>query len=777
MRHLAALVVLLPAVAVAQPPQPGGFGGFDLPGAKPANKFADVADLSVSVVPPSALPGQVVTVKLTITPKPGCTTYPFHAPPEQVSRNNFNPSPDNPLVFVGPIVDPTGQHTKQKDGKPEQVYTDATTWEFKAVVSPKAVKSADPTITLRGFGLLACNATNCFPAGKITTPFEVLSGEAKAVPAELQPWVDAHLKGDPKPLDWTPGAASAAGGAPPTSAVQATGTEDQGFGWFLLAAAGWGLITLITPCVFPMIPITVSLFLKQSHGSTAGAVKQAAIYCLTIIIVLGVPTAFLLDRFQKLSIDPYMNVFLGGLFVFFALSLFGAYEATIRLTCWFVAVFGGALALTSAVVTHLGLSGGELTWAKEGEGVVWRWVTCAGCGAVVGTLLATRRPGSQDGLVKYADARRKAGGVLGTVFGAVLFSVISFTCVAPFLGALAGLMSGGKYEPWQLVLAGLSFSTAFASPFFVLALFPSLIKKMPKSGGWLDVVKAVMGFVELAAAFKFARTAELRWLDPPEYFTYSLCLSAFAVISAVCGLYLLGVFRLPHDDEERSKVSVPRLLFALAFVGLGVYLVPGLFQGADGQPQRPKGVVFAWVDSFLLPDAPAATPVAAGGGGEVKGERPARTLEEAKAGVAVRLAKWEEEKKANPSAPPPDKRLIFVDFTGVTCSNCRLNERNVFPRPEVAALLHKYAELQLYTDTVPVNLYAGPAPSLAQRTAEAEKNKEYQMAEYKTEQLPLYVILEVKADGTTKPLGVYPEGKINDVPAFVEFLRKPLEGK
>lgn len=749
MRQFAvALALLLPAVAVAQLPKlpvPGG-------GPKP-KKFTDVAEVLVTVDPPTALPGEVVTVKLTITPKPGCTTYPFNAA-EQVDRNRFNPSPENSLVFIGPLVDPDGQKTKLKDGKPEQVYTAATTWHFKAVVSPKAERMKGE-LPLTGFSLQVCIETNCFTSSTVAPQFEILSGEAKPVPADLQPWVDAHLSGKPLPLNETP--------QNPTDKPKAVGTERVDLIWFLLLAAGWGLISLVTPCVFPMIPITVSLFLKQSQNSTAGAVKQAGIYCLTIIVMLGVPTAFLLDRFQTLSVDPYMNVFLGGLFVFFALSLFGAYEATIRLTFGFVSVLGGALALTSAIVTHLSVSKGELIWADELEGVIWKWATVGVCAAIAGVLAFTARPGSQDGLVKYADARRKAGGMLGTVFGAVLFSIISFTCVAPFLGAFAGLTAGGQYETWELVLAGLSFSTAFASPFFVLAMFPSLIKKMPKSGGWLDVVKAVMGFVELAAAFKFARTAEVRWLDPAEYFTYTVCLTAFAVISAVCGLYLLGVFRLPHDDEEKTKLSVPRLLFAIAFFGLGVYLVPGLFEGRDGESQRPKGVVFAWVDSFLLPDVPKQ-----GWSGNLDGEVKR---------IAGELTAWEEAKKSNSKAPSPEKQFIFIDFTGETCSNCKLNEQNVFTRPEVAKLMRRYVGVKLYTDTVPVELTSADPPTLAQRNAEAKRNKKYQVDEYKTEQLPLYVILEVKADGTTKLVDVYQEGKINDVPAFVEFLRNPLKGK
>ncbi len=750
-----ALALLLPAVAVAQfkPPVPGG--------GPVAKKFADVAQVTAKFEPAQARPGETVKLLVTVSPKPGAYTYALVQPNGQDAKMTLPPPKVSAVAFAGSATDPDGW--KEKPGADgvsvERYYPDPVTWVFTGTVY--AVPPGKSKAEWENTRVQACNKDNCFNSRAADLPeleLDVLAGPGGVPPPKA---VEPPTTDPPDP---------------PGKNAGATGTEKQDFVLFLLAAAGWGLITLITPCVFPMIPITVSLFLKQSNNSTAGAVKQAGIYCLTIIVVLGVPTAFLLDRFQKLSIDPYMNVFLGGLFVFFALSLFGAYEATIRLTLWFVAVFGGALAVGAAVTQHLTVASGEKVWADAWLDTVLGDLTVGVCVATVVGLLATLRPGSQDGLVKFADAKRKAGGVLGTIFGAVLFSVISFTCVAPFLGALAGLMSGGNYAPWQLILAGLSFSTAFASPFFVLALFPSLIKKMPKSGGWLDVVKAVMGFVELAAAFKFARTAELRWLDPPEFFTYSVCLTAFAVISGVCGLYLLGVFRLPHD-EEKSKLSVPRFLFALAFVGLGVYLVPGLFQGADGQPQRPKGEVFAWVDSFLLPDATPPAPPKSGSGNEATAEAASRDLDATKKQVAGRVRKWEEEKKATPTAPPPDKRLVFVDFTGVTCSNCKLNERNVFPRPEVAELLKKYAEVQLYTDTVPVHLYAGAAPSLAKRNAEAQANKKYQFDEFKTEQLPLYVILEVKADGTTTTLGVYPEGKINDVPAFVEFLRKPLAGK
>jgi thiol:disulfide interchange protein DsbD len=276
------------------------------------------------------------------------------------------------------------------------------------------------------------------------------------------------------------------------------------------------------------------------------------------------------------------------------------------------------------------------------------------------------------------------------------------------------------------------------------------LKSLPRSGGWLDSVKVVMGFLELAAAFKFARTAELRLVDRPEYFTYDVCLAAWVAISLATAGYLLNLFRLPHD-EERSNVGVTRLLFALTFLGMGVYLAPALFK------HRPGGAVYAWVDAFLLPE-PAES------GGE---ELPWGSNLKADIDRIIR------EKQLRGTA---DKPLVFVDFTGVTCTNCKLNEKEVFPKPKVHELLAKYTLVQMYTDEVPVAFYADP-PERLTRKLEAAANLKFQEGVFGTQQLPLYVILEPLASGGVKVVGVYDEGKINDVPRFVEFLKKPLEGK
>src|SRR6202022_2869872 len=142
------------------------------------------------------------------------------------------------------------------------------------------------------------------------------------------------------------------------------------------------------------------------------------------------------------------------------------------------------------------------------------------------------------------------------------FTIISFTCVAPFLGGFGGMAANSTFNLVELTLGGLAFSITFAAPFFFLALFPALLKKLPKSGTWMNTIKVVMGFLELAAALKFFRTGELRWTIPPVLFTYDFVLSMWVVILFFTGLYLLNLYRLPHD-EPQDHIGVPRMLTGL----------------------------------------------------------------------------------------------------------------------------------------------------------------------------------------------------------------------
>ncbi len=460
---------------------------------------------------------------------------------------------------------------------------------------------------------------------------------------------------------------------------------DEGLWAFMLAGMFWGFVSLITPCVFPMIPITVSFFLKQSEKEHHKPVTMALVYCGTIVVVLTFAAAALLSFFRVLSVNPVMNLGLGLLFIFFALSLFGMYE--IELPSF---------------------------------------------------------------LARYTSERENRGGMVGTIFMALTFTIISFACVAPFLGGFGGTAAGSSRPIWHTILGGLAFSLTFASPFFFLALFPTLLKAMPKSGAWLNSVKVVMGFLELAAAFKFFRAGELRLVPVPTIFTFDLVLGMWIALCFLCGAYLLGLYRLPHDSQQ-DHLGVPRMLFSFLFLGLGLYLLPGLFvKPTEDEQPRPSGAVFAWVNAFLLP--------------EIKDDTWTGNLED-----ALAQARDYRRRTGKP-------KFVFVDFTGISCTNCRLNESNVFPKYEIRQLLKQFVLTRLYTDTVPVAYYPeDDRPSLptARQERDGSINLVFQRAVFNTEQLPLYVILEPQLDNSIRILGQYDEGKISSESAFAAFLRKP----
>lgn len=671
-----------------------------------------VAKIEANLTPAEAKRGAVVTWTFTLELKPGYHSYPTEQtnPKSAAQVNLFDfPQPRDalPLVIaVGKIKEPPIKtHTLPSIG--EQRYVEGkVTWEQKLVVSPQATPGSHEV--LAEVEPLVCDDQTCLPPRtlKIKLPLTISDAEPVAVPAEYQDAVNKAL---------TPPAAPAAspdnGAAPSTNPEEALAAytaqmneirenlvfPDDGavLGspvagsdlWaFILAGIFWGGISLVTPCVFPMIPITVSFFLKQSEKENYRPVVMAIVYCTTIVLVLTFAAVLLLSFFRMLSVSPWMNFGLGALFVFFALSLFGMYEIELP-----------------------------------------------------------------SGLARFTSAREGRGGLLGTIFMALTFTIISFACVAPFLGGFGGTATVANMTWTNRIFGGLAFSVTFASPFFVLALFPSLLKQLPKSGSWLNSVKVVMGFLELAAAFKFFRAGELMWSTQASFLTYDFVMGIWIAICFLCGLYLLGFYRLPHDSPV-EHLGVPRMLFAAAFLGLGFYLVPALFQYGEGEKQRPNGVVYAWLDSFLLPDS----------GDEVWSGDLAHALATARANLSDK-----------------DKpQRVFVDFTGVTCTNCKINEQTVFPKPEIRELFRNYELVQLYTDRVPSAAYPpqlrGPfGKDTAFQRDLAAINLEFQRSAFNNEQLPLYVILEPLPDGKIQVLGTYDEGKINNEQAFTQFLREP----
>ena len=693
-------------------------------GQRPRLKFENaVESIQATVEPAEARPGQTVVYKVAVKLRPEWYTYPVHQQdgPFKDSRNVLELPATSDLIFVEGVKDPPNARPKVSNSGSYLTYPDGVTWEIKAVVSPKAT-AGDKIVALKKFRITVCYEVtgNCLnpETVPVAAPFKV-AGPPTAVEPQYQSMVSEYLNPAPKdggpPLPMAP-KVSAKGDAeasrPPVvpnadgpevvtgrlstsrdyaadmKAIQEQLPEPQakntGFLTFLATAAAFGFLTLLTPCVFPMVPITVSIFLKQSEKQGTNVLALALVYAITIVVLLSAAALTLLSFFSELAVHPITNVLLGALFVVLALSLFGLFELT----------------LPSSLATAL-------------------------------------------------DSRASRGGYLGTVFMAASFTVVSFTCVAPFLGGFSTMATSGNFGTLELAAGALTFATAFASPFFLLALFPSLIKKLPKSGDWMNMVKVTMGFLELAAALKFFRTAELRWLTPPQYFTYDLVLALWIAILVAMALYLFGMFRTKHDHEAHDHVGPWRIMFALTSLALAVYLLPALFSSGPRERNRPGGTVYAWVDAFLLPEPSAAEVV----GGD--------------------LAWSADLRRALDNARAKGGR-VFVDFTGVTCSNCKLNEREVFTKPAVREQFKQYSLVQIYTDTIPDVFYESP-PGLDRQTADAKVNKLFQKNAFGEEQLPLYVILKPEPNGKTSVVGIYDEGKINKELEFIEFLKNGLK--
>ena len=434
-----------------------------------------------------------------------------------------------------------------------------------------------------------------------------------------------------------------------------------GFWSFVLLSISMGFLALLTPCVFPMIPITVSFFTHQGELEDQKPLNQAIVYTLGIVAtfsILGMILAVTLGATgaNQLAANPWVNLFIGSLFVYFALSLFGAYEI------------------------QLPQSLRQLSLDQE-----------------------------------------KRGGYIGTLFMAVTFTLTSFTCTVQFVGLLLVAASQGQWF-WPL-LGMIVFSTAFAAPFFFLALFPQYLAKMPKSGGWLNSVKVVMGFLELAAAFKFFSNTDLVW--GWGFFTFNSVLAIWTMIMFFTGLYLLGKIQLPHDSKLES-LGVARMMLSLFFLTFSLYMGTGLF----GRPIH--GMIYSYLPPKLEKEFSAVD----------------------KDNNTEKLIWYSNLEQAFTEAKLVEKP-IFLDFTGYTCTNCRWMETNIFTLKDVEDRFNELILVHLYTDG-------------------GEKHKEYQQYEierFGTAALPYYVILSPQDE----VLATFP-GLTRDVDEFLDFLDKGLAG-
>ena len=422
---------------------------------------------------------------------------------------------------------------------------------------------------------------------------------------------------------------------------------DNKIGSFLLLALSMGFLALLTPCVFPMIPITISFFLKRGEDKNTSPVKGALVYMLGIVMtftLLGMLLAIFLGASgaTQLASNPYVNLFIAFLFIYFAFSLFGFYEIELP-----------------------------------------------------------------QSLKRFSLQRENSEGYAGILFMALTFTLTSFTCTVAFMGLILVAASQGQWF-WPII-GMLIFSLAFASPFFFLALFPHYLTKMPQSGGWLNSVKVTMGFLEIAAAFKFISNTDLVWQW--DIFTYEVVLTCWAIIMALCAVYILGYIRFKNDS--RVAFSYQRGLLSILFLSLSFYLLSGNF-GYN---------INGTIESYLPP------------------KKMKSNLNWIHSLDNAFIIANEEDKK------------IFIDFTGVTCTNCRWMETNVFAEQSVEDIMSQFILVSLYTDAGDNYL----------------EKRDYQISRFKTAALPYYVIL----DKNDLVIDEFP-GMTRDIEQFKTFLEKGL---
>jgi len=450
---------------------------------------------------------------------------------------------------------------------------------------------------------------------------------------------------------------AAAGAAGSQSSIPAEPQPEQGFALFLLTAFGFGLAAIFTPCCFPMIPITMSYFLNRPAGGRRDGLTQAVVFCLGIVVL-----------------------------------------------------FSGLGLVTTAILGPVGVK--HLASSPWVNGFIAALFVAFGL-----SLLGAFEITIPSSILTRLNASSGQGGYAGALLMGLTFSLSSFACVGPFVGTLlAASVSGGGVRP----LAGMAvFASGLALPFFLLALFPGYLKRMPRSGGWLARVKVVMGFLILAASLyylaKVAQTLGWAWLTRERF------LAAWIVLFAMAGLYLLGFVRLEGIKPDET-MGLGRLLTGMALVIFAISLAPGMAGGKLGE-----------LDAYV--------PAAESGGGS------------GSAGSSGGGLNWITDRYAEALARArSEDKLLFIDFTGVACTNCHWMRANMLSRPDVEAALKNFVLVELYTDrSDPIS----------------ERNEKLLEDRFHTAAEPFYVI----EDANERPIATF-DHLTRDPAEYLAFLNK-----
>jgi len=701
--------------------------------------------MNASVEPTQVKRGQVIRVTIDGTTKPWAYTY------SAVKRGADQSGKSSKILYPGtswikplyPITE-IGTTDYKQDGETPAILHKTFQWKQDIYIAADAPLGKQ-SFVVQPF-IQVCtkeNAepklpANCYPQTNylpLRVAIEIVPGDPLPPPKDL-------AKSEIEPT-----AEKGADGVKPRN------QDLHDLSKLLVAAFVGAVLMLLTPCVFPMIPITVNFFIKQSEREHHRPFFMASVYAGTIVVLLTVVILLAGKSIIDLANDAWFNLGLGMVLILFALGLFGMFDVGFSMffgTILLLSVGYGLARLAKAVLP--GLESGEYEFfLSAGSLLLAIPVTYF---FAIGIRQIEKVLGFEESAILNLLARQESrGGMLGAVFMAMTFTITSFSCTGPFLGILLAPLAGTTFSKLHLILAALVYACTFAAPFFVLALFPTYLKKLPKSGGWMTTIKVTMGFLEIGAALKFLSIADLSWFPGnPRLFNYDTVLCSWIALSFACSMYLFGIFHLHHDTPE-DHIGVPRMIFASLFLGMALYLTPLLFG------ITPRGLIMESVVAFLPPDS----------------ERPGQS----RPGAAHDSIDWikHDYEKAWKQAVA-EKKLIFIDFTGTNCPNCRVNERNIFPQPAIANALKRYVCIKLFTDSVPdPKLYA------SQALAAGELNKHRQTKLINDVAQPSYVIVDPNpshafVDNLIDAKVIdFVTGKINDVASFERFLTAPQQGR
>jgi thiol:disulfide interchange protein DsbD len=570
--------------------------------------------------------------------------YAPSTPPGGPIATTISLLPSKTLISKGKTVQPkANRHFDEGFAMQTETFAKTVSFGIPIQVAKNVVGTQKATVRVR---YQTCNAKLCLPPKTVEVPvvFAVATGAAR--PDKLS--ADTSIPSQPAQVGAVKNSPKAAPATPPETSRGATSPGLLRYAGIAFSA---GLLALLTPCVFPMIPITVAFFTKRAENEAKKTTNLAGplAFCAGIIgtfTIVGVAVSALFGaaKFALFAANPYVNLALAALFVLLALNLFGVFE----------------IVVPSSVLNRV-------------------------------------NPTQKSGL-------------LAPLLMGFAFTLTSFTCTVPFVGtALFAAATGGLLFP---LVGMLAFSTAFALPFFLLALFPSWLSKLPRAGEWLVSTKAFMGFLELAAALKFLSTADLVW--QLGYLTRPVFLALWFALALGSALYLLRVFRLPKDSAS-GKIGPFRIGLGAAMVGVSVILLSAM-----------NGTKLGEFDAYLPPESYGKN-------------------------APAREAKWliNDLENAQKRAKSENKPLL-INFTGYACTNCRLMENNVLPHPIVTRELDDFVAVELYTD--------GP-------DAKSRAFGQFQQQKFGTIAIPLYAV--VQPDGT---ISARLEGLERDPQKFADFL-------